>query len=264
MALRSIAPREKDMAERRLLIAGNWKMNTVLEEARALARGVAEAAAAHPGVDVAVIPPTCLLGPVAEVLEGGPVALGAQNIHPAESGAFTGETAGAMLSSLGATYALCGHSERRKIFGESSGWIGEKVRATHRAGLTPILCVGETLAEREAGNTEAVVAEQLDAGLEGLSNDKIAGTVIAYEPVWAIGTGKTATPDQAQAVHAFIRGRLAERADAATAAQVRIQYGGSVKPGNAAELLGQPDIDGALVGGASLKADSFAAIIAAG
>ena len=248
---------------RRPIIAGNWKMNTDRAGAVALARAVADATAGADGVDVVVIPPACFLDPVVQAVAGTHVGVGAQNLHPAASGAFTGETSGPMLVSLDVSYVVCGHSERRHIFHEPSGWIGTKVAAAHAHGLTPILCVGETLEDREAGQTEAVVAEQLDGGLARLDRDQALATVIAYEPVWAIGTGRTATPEQAQEVHAFIRGRLAARFDAELAAAVRIQYGGSVKPSNAAELLSQPDIDGALVGGAALKADSFAGIVAA-
>ncbi len=245
---------------RRQVVAGNWKMNTTLDGAVALARGVVASTPAG-GVEVVVIPPTCLLGPVAQAVAGSHVALGAQNVHPAESGAFTGEASAAMLASLGVRYVVCGHSERRHVFGEDAAWIGEKVAACHASGLTPILCVGETLEEREAGRTEAVVMSQLDLGLAHLDASQIVTTVIAYEPVWAIGTGRTATPAQAQEMHAAIRAHLAGRVGDGVAAQIRIQYGGSVKPANAAALLAQPDIDGALVGGASLKADSFAGIV---
>ena len=247
---------------RRPIIAGNWKMNTNSVEAALLARAVAEATTGSIA-EVVVIPPTCLLGIVGPILKGGHVAVGAQNMHPAEAGAFTGEASGGMLKSLGCQYVICGHSERRHIFGESPAWVGEKVLAAHREGLVPILCVGETLAQRDAGETQAVVLGQLEAGLTGLSAAQVEATVVAYEPVWAIGTGRTATPEQAQAVHAELRASLAARAGADVAAKVRIQYGGSVKPTNAAALLGQPDIDGALVGGASLQAESFDAIVQA-
>jgi triosephosphate isomerase len=248
---------------RRRIVAGNWKMHTDLAGARALAAAVAEAVGDAGAVEVVLIPPACFLAAVAEAVAGSAIRLGAQNVHDAASGAFTGELAAAMLADVGCTYVVCGHSERRHVFGESPQWIGRKVAAVIAAGLTPILCVGETLEEREADRTEAVVAEQLIAGLGSLTAAQVRATVIAYEPVWAIGTGRTASPAQAQAVHATLRGLLAQRYDDATAQAVRIQYGGSVKPDNAAELLGQPDIDGALVGGASLQAHSFAAIIAA-
>jgi triosephosphate isomerase (TIM) len=251
------------MGTRRQVIAGNWKMNTTLEEAVTLAQGVAAAAAAHPGVDAIVIPPACFLDAVLRAVQGSPTGVGAQNMHPADKGAFTGELSGAMLRSLGVGYVVCGHSERRHVFGESNDWVGDKVQAALGAGLRPILCVGETLDDRDAGVTEAVVRDQLLAGLRHLDAGQMAHAIVAYEPVWAIGTGRTASPEQAQAVHAFIRMTLASRFDAATADAVRIQYGGSVKPQNAEELLLQPDIDGALVGGASLKAESFAGILAA-
>ena len=247
---------------RRRIIAGNWKMNTDRDGAVALAKGVA-AATAGAAAEVVVIPPTCFLGAVADAVAGTHVSVGAQNMHPAAKGAFTGEVSGAMLASLGCAYVVCGHSERRAMFGDSNAWVGEKVAAVHLAGLTPILCVGESLAQREANETTAIVTAQLLAGLAGLSVEQIAATVVAYEPVWAIGTGLTATPEQAQAVHAHIRATLVERAGARAAEAVRIQYGGSVKPSNAAELLSQKDIDGALVGGASLTADSFAGIVTA-
>ena len=182
-------------------------------------------------------------------------------MHPSDKGAFTGELSGAMLTSLGVSHVICGHSERRQIFGESSDWVGDKVAAAVAQGLTPILCVGETLDDRERGVTEQVVKEQLLAGLRHLNQTQAQRTIIAYEPVWAIGTGRTASPEQAQAVHAFIRSTLHQRFDATTAESLRLQYGGSVKPQNAAELLLQPDIDGALVGGASLNAESFAGIL---
>jgi triosephosphate isomerase (TIM) len=243
---------------RKRIVAGNWKMNTTLEEAASLARAVAQGASTE--TDLVLIPPACFLPAVLEATAQSPVGVGAQNLHPATSGAFTGETSGPMLTSLGAQYVVCGHSERRHVFGEQSDFIGEKVTAAHAHGLTPILCVGETLEDREADRTNEIVLGQLDAGLSGLEPGQIATTVVAYEPVWAIGTGRTASPEQAQEVHATIRARLSERFGASISEQVRIQYGGSVKPTNAAELLGQPDIDGALVGGASLVASSFLAI----
>ncbi len=245
---------------RRQLIAGNWKLNPAsLDAAVALATAVAEGAEGLHGVDLLVIPPTPFLSDVARSIVDTRVAVGAQNLHPEPKGAFTGEAAGSMLSAVGATFVLCGHSERRQIFGESSVFVGQKVLAALRDGLTPILCVGETLAEREAGTTEAVVEAQLDGGLGGLSEKQYVGFVIAYEPVWAIGTGKVATPSQAQDVHAFIRRWLFSHHGEA-AATTLVLYGGSVKADNAAELLAQADIDGALVGGASLDAAGFVAI----
>ena len=252
-----------DNPSRRPVIAGNWKMNTTREDAVALARAVVEMVGPSPPCQVILIPPTCLLEAVGQAIGPSPVDLGCQNFHPERSGAYTGEVSGPMLRSLNVTHVLCGHSERRHLFGESSLWVGEKVAAAHAHGLTPILCVGETLDDREAERTRVVVLEQLDRGLSQLDGAKVATTVIAYEPVWAIGTGRTATPGEAQEVHALIRQRLAERFGSDVSQSVPLQYGGSVKPQNAQALLGQPDIDGALVGGASLDAASFAAIVGA-
>jgi triosephosphate isomerase len=243
---------------RRKLIAGNWKMNPTLAKGLLLARDVVESTRGV-DADILVIPPTPFLAPVHQVIASSHVALGAQNLHPERAGAYTGEVAGGMLAELGVTSVLCGHSERRQLFGESPEFVGTKVAAAHREGLLPILCVGETLEERDAGHTEEVVARQLEAGLASLLPVQVVLTVIAYEPVWAIGTGRNATAEQAEAVHAFIRGwlrhKIGEHAD-----DVRILYGGSVKASNAAELLAAPNVDGALVGGASLDAAGFAAI----
>jgi triosephosphate isomerase len=244
------------------LIAGNWKMNPSLAKGRELAREVVERTRGL-GCEVVVIPPVPLVQAIGEIVVGTHVGLGAQNLHPERSGAYTGEAAGSMWVELGARYVLCGHSERRQLFGETSRFVGAKVAAARRDGLVPILCVGETLDEREAGVTEAVVTEQLVAGLADVGAADADGIVIAYEPVWAIGTGKNATPEQAQAVHRFVRGWLGQHLGADAAERIRILYGGSVKASNAKELLGQPDIDGALVGGASLEAAGFAAIAAA-
>ncbi|MGM0575027.1 MAG: triose-phosphate isomerase [Myxococcota bacterium] len=248
---------------RRPVIAGNWKMNTTLDEATDLASAVAERSKGVRQAEVLVIPPACFLEQVAEAVTGSPVSVGAQNMHPEPGGAYTGEIAGPMLESMGVSHVLCGHSERRQLFGESPEWVGRKVAAAHRHGLTPILCVGETLEERQDDRTEAVVVEQIDRGLAQLTAAQVSHTIVAYEPVWAIGTGHTATPEQAQEVHASIRRRLGDRFGQDVARTVRIQYGGSVKPQNAESLLAQPDIDGALVGGASLKADSFTQIVEA-
>lgn len=245
---------------RRKLIAGNWKMNPgSIEDAQTLATALAAGVPSiGPEVDVLVIPPAPFLAAVKQALGSERVWLGGQNLSTESKGAFTGEVSGAMLRSVGASHVLCGHSERRQLFGESNELVGKKVRAALRDGLVPVLCVGETLAEREAGTTNAVVAAQLEGGLDGVSG--AAGVVVAYEPVWAIGTGKVATPEQAQDAHAFIRGWLAERwGDDETL----ILYGGSVKADNARELLSQVDVDGALVGGASLDAKGFLAIAAA-
>lgn len=246
---------------RKIFIAGNWKMNTDLQSAKDLAAGLTQVDASN--VDVAVIPPSVYLSSVGTVLTDSPVSLGAQNMHSEKSGAYTGELSGTMLKDIGCSYVLCGHSERRTLFGESSEWVGVKVAAAHQSGLLPILCIGETLEEREAGKVAEVLIHQLDRGLAELTPDQVSTTTIAYEPVWAIGTGRTASPEQAQDAHRMIRSRLAETFGSSISETVRIQYGGSVKPQNAAELLQQPDIDGALVGGASLNAESFTAIIEA-
>ena len=245
---------------RRPLIAGNWKMNTNRAEAIALAQAVAEGARSLGQVDLAVCPPSVYLDAVGSALKGQPVALGAQNMYHEPAGAFTGEISAAMLVDLGCRYVILGHSERRHVLGETDQQINLKVFAALDAGLTPIVCVGELLSEREAGETEAVVRRQFDGSLAGLSAEAIERVVIAYEPVWAIGTGKVATPAQAQEVHLDLRKLLVSRYNDDLADRVRIQYGGSVKPANAGELLSQPDIDGALVGGASLKADDFIGI----
>lgn len=249
------------MSDRRRIIAGNWKMNTTVAEAIELTTMIVSGASSTPLVDMVVCPPSCFLGPVVNAASSSALAVGAQNLHPAAAGAYTGEVSGAMLTSLGVQYVICGHSERRAMFGDTEAWVGEKVHAAFAAGLTPIIAMGETLEQRNSKQTEAVVDAQLIAATEGLSDAQMSQAVVAYEPVWAIGTGLTASPDQAQAVHAFIRSQLGKRFGASVAEKVRIQYGGSVKPTNAAQLLAQPDIDGALVGGASLKAESFLAII---
>ncbi|MBR0056970.1 MAG: triose-phosphate isomerase [Kiritimatiellae bacterium] len=249
---------------RRKIVAGNWKMNKTPSEARALASEIAAALGAEPcAVEVVVCPPAIDLPAVASALAGTQVGYGAQNMHHEPKGAFTGETAAPMLLDLGAKYVILGHSERRTYFGEKDADVNAKTKAALAAGLTPIVCVGETLEQRDAGKTGDVVAGQVRDSLAGIGADLVK-VVIAYEPVWAIGTGRTATPAQAQEVHALIRKTLAEMAGAQVADDVRIQYGGSMKPENAAELMAQPDIDGGLIGGASLKADSFLAIVKAG
>jgi triosephosphate isomerase len=248
---------------RRPLIAGNWKMNLTRRECMALAMAVAENAPPGGGAELAVCPPAVYLSAVAETLAGSPVAWGAQNVYHEPSGAFTGELSTAMLVDLGCKYVILGHSERRHVIGESNQDVNRKVHAALAAGLVPIVCVGETLAQREAGKTRDVVAEQFFGSLAGVSREQAAKVVLAYEPVWAIGTGKVATPEQAEEVHRDLR-RIAEfRYNSPVADQIRIQYGGSVKPDNAAQLLAQENIDGALVGGASLKAADFLAIAAA-
>ncbi|MFQ5494121.1 MAG: triose-phosphate isomerase [Phycisphaerae bacterium] len=249
------------------LIAGNWKMHKTLPDARELVQGIREGVEDHTagdgaaGVDVLICPPVQLLFPMAKAVAGSPVMLGAQNVHEEPQGAFTGEVSVPMLRETGCTHVIVGHSERRHIFGEGGQRLARKVRAVVGGGLTAIYCVGETLAEREAGQTRLVVERQMN---EVINRDVVADRlVIAYEPVWAIGTGKTATPDEAQEVHALIRNLLGETYDASVADSTRILYGGSVKPANAAGLLAQRDIDGALVGGACLVAGDFLAIIAA-
>jgi triosephosphate isomerase len=247
---------------RRPFIAGNWKMNLNRAEAVALAKAVAERSAAVEGVELAVCPPSVYLEAVGNALKGSKVGLGAQNMYHEASGAFTGEISAAMLVDLGCRYVVLGHSERRHVLGETDADVNRKVVAALKAGLTPIVCVGELLAEREAGQTSAVIRRQFDGSLAGVSAADLAKIVIAYEPVWAIGTGKVATPEQAEEVHLDLRKIMADRYNAGLAQEVRIQYGGSVKPSNAAELLSQADVDGALVGGASLKADDFFGIVA--
>ena len=240
-------------------------MNLSHSESAELASGVASAVGDLTGaVDVAVCPPTVYLAAVRSALGDSAVGLGAQNAYHESSGAFTGETSIGMLADIGCQYVILGHSERRNVIGESNELINRKVKAALVGGLKPILCVGELLEQREAGQTLAVVTEQFNGSLADISAEQMNNIVLAYEPVWAIGTGKTASPEQAQEVHFDLRKIMAERYNSDVAQSVRILYGGSVKPANAAELLSQTDIDGALVGGASLKADSFMQIIAAG
>ena len=244
---------------RQPLVAGNWKMNGsragVVELLDGIKAGMAEVRTA----EVAVCPPYVFIPEAAARLQGSAVAWGGQNLSTHASGAYTGEIAASMLTDFGCRYCIVGHSERRTLYGEDDATVAEKYEVARKAGMVPIFCVGETLEEREAGTTEEVVARQLDAVLERFGAQALAAGVIAYEPVWAIGTGRTATPEQAQDVHAFIRGRIAAK-DAAVAGAVRILYGGSMKPDNAAELMAKPDIDGGLIGGASLKASDFLAI----
>jgi len=247
---------------RRPLIAGNWKMNLTRDEAVNLARGVG-AAAGDGEVDVLVCPTFIHLDSVLSAVTGSQVSVGGQDVYFESNGAFTGETSTEMLNDIGCQFVILGHSERRNVIGECDKLINQKLSAALAAGLKPILCVGELLEERESGKTMEVVQSQMDGSLEGISAEQMAEVVIAYEPVWAIGTGKTASPEQAQEVHADLRSLLASRYNQDVADGVRILYGGSVKPANAAELMACPDIDGALVGGASLKADSFASIIEA-
>ena len=244
---------------RRTLVAGNWKLNGSKQNTKDLIEGILQGMSAVKNADVAVCPPFVYIPQAAELLASSGVALGAQNCSQHSSGAYTGEIAAPMLKEFGCKYVILGHSERRSIYNESNDEIVQKFIAVKSAGLIPILCVGELLTEREAGKTEAVVAEQLDAVLNVAGIEQIENSVIAYEPVWAIGTGVTATPEQAQEVHAFIRHRLATK-NATIAEKTQILYGGSVKPDNAAELFAKSDIDGGLIGGASLEADSFLGI----
>ena len=244
-------------------VAGNWKMNTSLAQAGSLCRAIREQYASHPQVLTAICPPFPYLDAVRQALEGSDIALGAQNVYHELSGAFTGEVSAPMLVDLGCRYSIIGHSERRHILGESDSLIRRKVRAVLGTSLIPILCVGELLAERDRGETGDVVAAQVLSALAGLDQDQVARVVIAYEPVWAIGTGRNATPEQAQEVHSHIRKILQDRYNASLAARTVIQYGGSVKAANADSLMAQPDVDGTLVGGASLQATEFLAIIEA-
>ena len=245
------------------IVAGNWKMNKTASEVAALIAGIKKEVEGITSVDIVVCPPFTDLKDAAAACAGSNVKLGAQNVHWEASGAYTGEISAAMLKDLGVKYVIIGHSERRQYFGETDDSVNKRTKAALAAGLIPIVCVGETLAERDAGKMESVVVRQTTAGLADLGAD-LAKVVIAYEPVWAIGTGRTASPAQAQEVHALIRRTLAEISSGSIAHTIQIQYGGSMKPENAAELMSQPDIDGGLIGGAALKADSFAAIIKAG
>lgn len=245
------------MLMRSTLIAGNWKMNGSLSTIIDLVEGIKAGNAGS--AQLAVCPPAVYLMKVGGMLEGSNIALGSQNVCDQPSGAYTGEVSAQMLKEAGCQYAIVGHSERRALYQESDALVASRYAMAVESGLMPVLCLGETLEEREQGITESVVSRQLDAVLASQGVDAIAKGVIAYEPVWAIGTGKVATPEQAQAVHAFIRGKIAAQ-DSAIAEKVQILYGGSMNPGNAADLLSQTDIDGGLIGGASLKAADFLAI----
>lgn len=248
----------------RKFIAGNWKMNLDGAGARELALGLKEALSRFENagtVDVAVFPPFVYLGIVAQAIKGSNIGLGAQNAYFQGNGAFTGETSIAMLKDVGCRYVILGHSERRHVLGEGNELINKKMQAVLEGGLEPIFCIGELLEEREGGKTEAVLEKQLREGLANISKEQVGKITIAYEPVWAIGTGKTATGDQAQEAHAFCRGIVSDIYDSSISKEIRIQYGGSVKAGNAADLMGRADVDGALVGGASLKVEDFMGII---
>ena len=247
--------------ERKLIIAGNWKMNKTVAEALDLVRSLKIELANVKEVDIVVCPPFTALCEVSKAILDSNIRLGAQNMSEHNVGAYTGEIASVMLKEFSVRYVILGHSERRQYQKESDALVARKALAVHGAALKPIVCIGETLAEREAGQTQKVLETQVRGSLAGLSKELMAETVVAYEPVWAIGTGKTATTAQALEAHAFIRGVLGKMFDEAVARRVRIQYGGSVKPSNARELMSQADVDGALVGGASLEARSFADII---
>lgn len=243
------------------LIAANWKMHKTRPEARSFLLAFRPQIDSVDTVDVAVAPPFPLLGTVAELIADTPIALAAQNVHPDLEGAFTGEVSPVMLKELACGYVIVGHSERREIFGEDDAFVNRKLHALYKHQLTPILCVGESLEQREANETEVVLERQLREGLEGLTADQVARLVIAYEPIWAIGTGRTASPDDAESGARFIREQIVKLYDDETARAVRIQYGGSVKPTNAYELMSQKNVDGALVGGASLDPEAFAGIV---
>jgi len=248
---------------RKKLIAGNWKMNKTSADAVSLARELVLSLGTQSDVDVVICPPFTALEAVAGAIDGSLIKLGAQNMHFEASGAFTGEVSAPMLRAIFATHVILGHSERRTLFGETDELVNRKVLAALKNQLRPILCVGESLAEREAGSTLKVIQAQTERALEGVSREMAASVVVAYEPVWAIGTGKVATAEQAQEVHGFIRGLLTKLQGEPTAQRVRILYGGSMKPANAAELLTQKDIDGGLIGGASLEARSFVELVRA-
>ncbi len=247
-----------------MLVAGNWKMNTDLPEGQALAEaiveGIAAADSAFEDVDFAVCPPFVHLEAVGEAVSGSPVALGAQDVHAEEEGAFTSDVSAPMLTSVGCTYVIIGHSERRQYYDETDANVNQKAKQARSHGLVPILCVGETLDQREAGEAESVVRTQLDGALDGVDVEGADQLVVAYEPVWAIGTGESATPAQAQDMHAVIRADLAERYGGSVGDDVPLLYGGSMKPHNAADLLSEPDVDGGLIGSASLEAESFLGI----
>ena len=246
---------------RKVILAANWKMNMSVEETAAYIKTFLAETGDDTDIEIVIIPPFTALAKASELISDSySLKLGAQNMSEHKSGAYTGEVSASMLRELFVRYVVIGHSERRQLFGETDAIINRKIHAAHEATLKPIFCVGETLAERDGGQVEAVLSRQLRAGLDGLDHKAIQEMVIAYEPVWAIGTGRNATPDQAQAAHAFIRREIATIADEHVAERVRLQYGGSVKTSNAAALMAEPDIDGALVGGASLDPRDFAGI----
>jgi len=252
---------DKTMANRKPLIAGNWKMYKTGAQAAEVASRLKSLVGDIMDVEVMVAPPFTALGTVAGILKGSVIGIGGQDLFWEAEGAYTGEISAPMLKGAGCTHVIIGHSERRQYFGETNATVNRKIRAALLGGLIPVLCIGESEAERDSGQTFSVVQKQLEEGLEGFSSDDVQKMTIAYEPVWAIGTGKTATTDQAQEVHEFIRGQMETAYGNSVAKAVRILYGGSVKPENIGELMAMPDIDGALVGGASLDADSFAGIV---
>jgi len=247
--------------ERLPFIAGNWKMNKTVREAVDLVRELKTSLAGAKGVEVAVAPPFTALFAVHQEIEGSPIYLAAQNLYWEEKGAFTAEISAVMLKEAGCHYVIIGHSERRQFFGETDETVNRRIKAALAHRLKVIFCIGETLQEREGEKTFSVIEKQIEGGLKGLGDQEIRNTVIAYEPVWAIGTGKTATPEQAEEVHRFIRRKLEKLYSREVSEEIRIQYGGSVTPENVRGLMGQPNIDGALVGGASLKVDSFSKIV---
>jgi len=248
---------------RKKIIAGNWKMNKTVSEAESLSEAIKRELDSEAKVDVVLCPPFIAINAVSKAVSGTQIAVGAQNMHYEASGAYTGEISAEMLREQYCRYVILGHSERRQYFGETNESVNKKTFAALAAGLKPIVCVGESLEEREADKVEEVITTQINGSLAGLSEADFKNVVVAYEPVWAIGTGKTASPEQAQDVHAMIRGLLVKLSSQATADTVRIQYGGSMKPSNAAELLSKPDIDGGLIGGAALDATSFIGIVKA-
>ena len=246
---------------RKIFIAGNWKMNTTLPDAVELAKGVVAAVGSNTDVDIAVCPPYVNLSSVYEVIKDSNIKLGAQDVHWEKHGAYTGKICCGMLKSVGVTYVIVGHSEQRTYFHETDETVNKKIKAVLAAGLLPIICIGETLDERKSGRMETVVETQTRGTFADIAKEDALKCTIAYEPVWAIGTGETATPQQADEAHRFVRNIVADIYDEETAESIRIQYGGSMKPGNAKELLALPDVDGGLIGGAALKADSFAGIV---
>ncbi len=246
---------------RKIIIAGNWKLNKTIKEAIELVNGLKREVVDIDEVDIVVCPVYTALSEVGDILTDSHIKLGAQDVYWEDAGAFTGEVSAPLLKDVGVQYVIIGHSERRQYFGETDETVNKKIKAALAHGLTPIVCVGENLAQREANETLDVIRRQVQEGLKGLNAEELEKMIIAYEPIWAIGTGKTATSEQAQEVHKFIRELLGQLAGKEIAEKIRIQYGGSVKPDNTRELVSQEDIDGALVGGASLKVDSFAAII---